>query len=243
MFSSMNSTLFSTKEKEVQAEVVDICSNGLIVSYNNKEMLVTWEDLTIYKKQLDTVDQNKFSKMIGQTITFLMIKKGKELQLSRSSYMKDQLNKIRVGDTVIATVTSAGNGALYMVLPNGLEGKIYAKELTSSKIRQPLDIYNIGDNIKCKVTRIREDGYVDLSRIELYKGNSFEVKRGEYVRCKITKRLDDNSGYFVELVLNPLYSGIFDINRDTIKNYKVGQEVDLKVLDVDDKKHLKLRAV
>jgi ribosomal protein S1 len=75
----------------------------------------------------------------------------------------------------------------------------------------------------------------------LYKGKAFEVKRGEYVRCKITKKLDDNSGYFVELVLNPLYSGIVDMAREA-RNFQIGQEVDLRVFDVDEKRHLKLRA-
>ena len=56
-----------------------------------------------------------------------------------------------------------------------------------------------------------------------------------------TKKLDDNSGYFVELVLNPLYSGIVDMAREA-RNFQIGQEVDLRVFDVDEKRHLKLRA-
>ena len=233
--------IFSTKEKEIQAEVVDISKEGLIVEYENNEVLVSWEDLTIYSKQLDAVDQKRFAKMIGTNIKLLMIKKNSQMILSRALYMKKQLEKTKVGDIVVAKVASAGSTALYMLLPNGLEGKIYTKELTSSKVRQPLDIYNVGDNIKCKVTKVRENGYLDLSRLDLYKGKSFEVKRGEYVRCKITKKLDDNSGYFVELVLNPLYSGIVDMAREA-RNFQIGQEVDLRVFDVDEKRHLKLRA-
>lgn len=233
--------IFSTKEKEIQAEVVDISKEGLIVEYENNEVLVSWEDLTIYSKQLDAVDQNRFAKMIGTTIKLLMIKKNSQMILSRALYMKKQLERTKVGDIVVAKVASAGSTALYMLLPNGLEGKIYTKELTSSKVRQPLDIYNVGDNIECKVTKVRENGYLDLSRLDLYKGKSFEVKRGEYVRCKITKKLDDNSGYFVELVLNPLYSGIVDMAREA-RNFQIGQEVDLRVFDVDEKRHLKLRA-
>ena len=233
--------IFSTKEKEIQAEVVDISKEGLIVEYENNEVLVSWEDLTIYSKQLDAVDQKRFAKMIGTNIKLLMIKKNSQMILSRALYMKKQLERTKVGDIVVAKVASAGSTALYMLLPNGLEGKIYTKELTSSKVRQPLDIYNVGDNIKCKVTKVRENGYLDLSRLDLYKGKSFEVKRGEYVRCKITKKLDDNSGYFVELVLNPLYSGIVDMAREA-RNFQIGQEVDLRVFDVDEKRHLKLRA-
>ena len=232
---------FTTKEKEVQAKVVDVNDNGLIVNYNKKNMLITWEELTIYSKHLDEVNQSKFYRMIGTTIKLLMIKKGKEILLSRTSYMQKELQKLKVGDIVVARVASAGNSALYMLLPNGLEGKIYSNQLTSSKVRQPLDIYNIGDDIKCKVTKIRENGYLDLSRIELYRGKTFDIKRGEHVRCKITKKLDDNSGYFVELVLNPLYSGILDVAKEAMTNFKIGQEIDLRVLDVDDKKHLKLR--
>ena len=149
--------IFSTKEKEIQAEVVDISKEGLIVEYENNEVLVSWEDLTIYSKQLDAVDQNRFAKMIGTTIKLLMIKKNSQMILSRALYMKKQLEKTKVGDIVVAKVASAGSTALYMLLPNGLEGKIYTKELTSSKVRQPLDIYNVGDNIKCKVTKVREN--------------------------------------------------------------------------------------
>lgn len=238
-------TNFLTKEKEVQYMVIDIDENGIIVEdKNNNTYTISKDDISMYQKNnKDIMDKKYVSRLLGTYITVIMLKKNKEIILSRALYMKKRMQNYKIGDEVIATVVSADSKAIYIEFDEGLSGKIYANQLTSSKVRQPLDIYNVGDNIKCKITKIREDGYFELSRIEMYKGKLFTVKRGEYVQCKITKKLDDNSGFFVELILNPLYSGILDITKETAQKFNVGQVVDLRVLDVDDKKHLKLRAV
>ena len=234
---------FLTKEKEAQYMVIDVDENGLIVEdKKGNTYTMPKEDITMYQKNKDITDTKYVSRLLGTYITVLVYKNKNDVTISRASYMKKRIQKFQKGGDVVATVVSADAKALYVEFDEGLSGKIYTNQLTSSKVRQPLDIYSIGDNIKCKITKIRDDGYFELSRIELYKGSSLAVKKGEFVKCKITKKLDDNSGYFVELLYNPMYSGIFDINQKNNLKFKVGQVVDLKVLDVDEKRHLKLRA-
>lgn len=239
-----------TKDKEVQCEIVDYDfeTKQLIAQMNNKRALIALEDISLYQKNAVTnenIDSEYFQRLLG-TYTRALIKgyKNNSIILSRAELMKKRIEKYATGDVVIATVTSADSNALYIEFDEGLAGKIYTNQLTSSKLKQPLDLYRIGDKIKCKITKIKENNYFELSRIELYKKVSVNIKRGESVKCKITKKLDDDSGYFVELASNPLYSGIFDITKTNAhKNYIIGQTINLKVLDIDNKRHLKLRAV
>ncbi len=242
--------LLLTKDKEVQAEIVDYDfeAKQLIAQTKHKRALIALEDISLYQKNTITnenIDSEYFQRLLGTYISALIKGyKNNTIILSRAELMKKRIHKYKTGDTVIATVTSADSKALYIEFDEGLAGKIYTNQLTSSKLKQPLDIYRIGDKIKCKITKVKEDNYFELSRIELYKKVSVNIKRGESVKCRITKKLDDDSGYFVELSSNPLYSGIFDITKTNAhKNYIIGQTINLKVLDVDNKKHLKLRAV
>ena len=104
--------------------------------------------------------------------------------------------------------------------------------------------FKIGDKIRCVITKKRGN-YFELSRLKFYNYITLNIRNGKKVLCKITKKLDDNSGYFVEVTQNPNYSGIFDITEENInKDYVIGEKIPLRIIHIkDDKKQLKLRTI
>ncbi len=236
-----NIKLFLTKE-EVQALIVsyDYVTNCLIAQVNDKRALLAREDISVYP--LKNEEELIHSK-IGSTLTCDIIGKTKDgVILSHKKVMQKKIEEHNKGDIVEATVVSASSNALYLEFDEGLVGKMYVNQITASKLKRPLDIYNIGDKVKCKILKKQDDGKFLLSRISLYKEFNYNVSVGNIVRCRITQKVKEDPGYFVEVVENPLYSGIFDINQYNKNNiYNIGDEISLRVVEVKGNKQLKFR--
>lgn len=237
---SMRMPLLTKEKKVATADITgyDFETQKITAIVNGKKAEMPKEDISIYQKQ-----NNEFASILGANLNVYVIKYNRKTdtyEISRKKYMEKELEKYKKGDTVNATIVSASDRALYLEFGGGLSGIMYLNELTSSKVRKPLDIYSIGDTIRCKI--IQKDGNLfKLSRVSLYKNVNLNIKTGDKVRCRITKRLDDNSGYFVEVVQNPLYSGIFDV-RSGGESFKLGENITLRIIGVKNK-HLKLRTV
>lgn len=238
-----NMTMFLTKDKEVQALVVgyDYVTKNLVAQVENKRALLAQDDISIYQNTKNTDDE--IHKLIGSTINCTIVGKNrKDILLSRKQVMQKKIKEYEKGDIVEATVVSASNNALYLEFDEGLIGKMYVNEITSSKLERPLDIYNIGDKIKCIILKKQDDGKFLLSRLSLYKNEKLNVHLGQIVRCRITQKVKEDPGYFVEVVSNPDYSGIFDINQYNKNNiYNIGDEISLRVVDIKPNKKLKFR--
>lgn len=236
-------TLLLTKDKEVQALVVgyDYVTNNLVAQVNDKRALLAHEDISVYQNSKNTDDE--IHKLIGSTINCTIIGKNKnDILLSRKQVMQKRINEHEKGDVVEATIVSASNNALYLEFDEGLVGKMYINQITASKLERPLDLYNVGDKIKCIILKKQDDGRFLLSRLSLYKSEDFNIQLGNIVKCRITQKVKEDPGYFVEVVSNPLYSGIFDINQYNRNNiYNVGDTISLRVVEIKSNKQLKFR--
>jgi ribosomal protein S1 len=158
--------------------------------------------------------------------------------------MRKRIKSYNKGDIVEATIITAANNALYLEFDEGLIGKMYTNQITSAKVEKPIDLYNIGDKIKCTILKKQDDGRFILSRLSLYKSVNLNVECGIILKCKITQKVKEKEkpGYFVEVLSNPLYSGIFDINKYNYKNnYRVGDTINLRVVDIKDNNQLRFR--
>lgn len=227
--------------KEVAAQIIgyNYKTNVATATVNGKEASMPLEDISVYQNNNNNVIY--LNSLLGREVKCEVVGYNDMYILSRKKLMSKKIKKYQINDVVEATVVSASDRALYLEFDEGLSGIMYLKEITSAKVKKPLDLYSIGDKITCKIIK-KKDNFFELSRIKLYKQVSLDVNRGDTVQCKITKKLDDGSGYFVELISNPNYSGIFDINSYNRKNkYIVGNNISLRVLDVNEKKQLRLR--
>lgn len=234
--------LLLTKDDEVQALVLnyDFVTENLVAQVGNKRALIAPEEISVYQ---NTVDSDKH-KLIGSTIKCIIKGfKGDDILLSRKQLMQNKISKYEKGDVVEATISCASDNAIYLEFDEGLNGKMFINELTSSKLNRPLDLYNIGDKIKCVITKKQENGRFLLSRLSLYKSSELNAHIGSILKCKITQKLRDNPGYFVEVVENPRYAGIFDIdefNQNII--YNIGDILSLRLVEFRAPKHIKFSA-
>lgn len=236
-------SMLLTKDKEVQALVVgyDYVTNNLVAQVKDKRALLAREDISVYQNSKNADDE--IHKLIGSTINCTIIGKNKnDILLSRKEVMNKRIQNYTKGNVVEARIVSASNNALYLEFDEGLVGKMYTNQITSSKLERPLDLYNIGDKIKCIIIKKQEDGRFLLSRLELYKTQDFNIHIGNIVKCRITQKVKEDPGYFVEVVSNPLYSGIFDINQYNKNNiYNIGDQISLRVTEIKPNKQLKFR--
>ena len=235
-----------TKEKEVAATVLgyDYVTKNVVAKVRDTEALIALEDISIYQKAYRNKDENINSdylhKLLGSQIRCEVVGYDKGYILSRAKLMQKRLEKFNKGDIVEAIIVSASDKALYLEFDEGLSGIMYINQLTSSKVNKPLDLYNLGDKIKCQIIKKR-DGFFELSRLELYKFVALDLQCGKTISCKITQKLKDGTGYFVEVMSNPLYSGIFDLNTYNRNNkYIVGDTIKLRVVEIKGKQ-LRLR--
>lgn len=231
--------LLLTKDDIVYAKILtyDFVSECLVAQVGNQRALIASEDISIYPSTLDS-DKHK---LIGSTIKCVIKDiNGKDILLSRKQLMQRKVDKYEKGDIVEATITSASDNALYLEFDKGLVGKIYTNEITASQLSRPLDIYNVGDKIKCVITKKQEDGRFLLSRLSLYNESELNVHIGSIIKCRITQKLRDNPGFFVEVIDNPTYAGIFDIDELNQYNiYSVGDVLSLRLVEVRGKKQFK----
>lgn len=229
--------------QEVQAEVIeyDYVTGQLIAQVGNERALIAQEDISIYQTK-DTDEE--IHRLIGTTINCIVIghNKKNDILLSRSELMQKRIERYCKDETVDATIVSTANNALYLEFDEGLVGKMYCNQITSSKVNKPSDLYNIGDKIKCNILKKQDDGRFLLSRISLYKMNVLNIECGNILRCKITQRVKEEPGYFVEVEDNPNYSGIFDINKyNYFNNYNVGDTIDLRVVGIKENRQLRFK--
>ncbi len=236
----IRSNLLLTKD-EVFATIVkyDYKTNTIIAKVGNKKAIIKPEDISIYQTRKN---KGYIFTLLGTTFKCHVENYSKDegYILSRAKIMEETSKIYNKGDVVNATVVSASDKALYLEFAEGLSGIMYLNDITSAKLKKPLDLFNVGDKIKCIITKKRGDLF-ELSRTKLYT-QPLKIKNGKKVLCTITKKLDDNSGYFVEVFKNPNYSGIFDLTEDNISNkYSVGKNIRLRVIQIKPKKQLKLR--
>ncbi len=229
--------------KEVAAQIIgyNYKTNNVAATVNGKEASMPMDDISIYKNNNKSVVY--LNRLLGTEVKCEVVGYDDMYILSRKKLMDKKVKQYQVDDIVEATVVSFSDRALYLEFDEGLSGIMYFTEITSAKLRKPSDLYSIGDKITCKIIK-KKDTYFELSRLKLYDQVSLYINRGDIVQCKITKKLDDESGYFVELIANPKYSGIFDINQNNKNNiYNVGDNISLRVLDINEKKQLRLRTL
>ena len=220
-----------TKEKEVQAIIVNIKKEGLIAQSERERFIIPKDEITMYEKE-------KAKKLLGKKVNAVKISKK---NLSRKKFQKKQYQKTKIGDIVEAKIIAFTPYGVIVKFGEGLIGKMYINDLTSAKLEKPSDLYKKGQKISCKIIKKQQDGKFLLSRIALYDEEQLKIEKGDILNCRITKKLDEKDGYFVEVIANPSYSGIFDLNKKNENNtYRIGQEIKLKVLELKDGKKLKL---
>ncbi|GLB46889.1 30S ribosomal protein S1 [Philodulcilactobacillus myokoensis] len=163
------------------------------------------------------------------------------------------MSNISEGDTVEGKVARLTNFGAFIDL-GGIDGLVHISQISYAHVDKPSDVLKVGQEVKVKVMSIDQDrGRISLSMkaLEPEPWDSIEEKapKGSIVTGTV-KRLVD-FGAFVEVI--PGVEGLLHISQISHQHVntpsdvlKVGQEVKVKVLDVQPENHrlsLSMRAL
>ncbi|MCX7956380.1 MAG: S1 RNA-binding domain-containing protein [Endomicrobia bacterium] len=159
----------------------------------------------------------------------------------REELRQKTLSHLKEGDEVIGEISSLTNYGAFMDI-NGVEALLHISNIAWYKLQHPQDVLHIGDKIKVKILSIdKETGKVSVGLKHLfpYPWDGVETRYtiGKVIKGKITNIV--NFGLFVEL--EPGVEGLVHIsevswddkNPNVNKMFKVGEEVQVKILEIN----------
>ncbi len=200
--------------------------------------------------QIATYFVKNFKQYVGQTLEckFLSIDERKRrVVLSARAVLEDQLDevwdKIVVGETVKGKVVRMTDFGAFVDL-GGVDGLIHVSDISWQRIDKPSDVLEIGQEVEPVVLKAnRERNRISLG-LKQQTPKPFEVfkqenKPGDVVTGTIVNLLD--FGAFVRLKEG--VEGLIHVSQISHHHvekpsdeYNVGQEVQVKILDIDEER-------
>lgn len=153
---------------------------------------------------------------------------------------KEELSKLKVGETVQGTITEVTDFGAFVKLSDTLDGLVHSSEIDWKFVEDPREVLHQGDTVTAKIINL-ESGRVSLS-LKALKDDPWltvdeKFKVGQKVKGKILKIR--NNGAFVQLtedIIGLLPTAEFG-GASPADVVKVGQEYDLAIVNVDAKDH------
>jgi len=170
----------------------------------------------------------------------LVLSRRAVLEREREEKRQEQLEQIQPGDLLEGTVRTVKDFGAFVDL-GGLEGLIHVSKLSWERIKHPSEVIEPGQKVKVKVEKIdKQTGKISLSYRDLLE-NPWDtvvetIAPGAVLKGTVTRTTA--FGAFVKLA--PGIEGLVHISEiagHRVSNVaafiKEGQEVDVKVLNVD----------
>jgi len=163
------------KNKEVyELTVKEANKGGLILEWKGIVGFLPASQLKPeHYPRVDDGDKDKIlselKNLVGQKLTLSIIasdpKEGKMIFSEKSSVQKDKLDiieKYKVGDIVIGTVTGIVDFGVFLKVEEGLEGLVHISEIDWSLVENPRTRFKVGESVSAKIIEIKE-GKISLS--------------------------------------------------------------------------------
>ncbi len=153
---------------------------------------------------------------------------------------KEELAKLKIGDTVEGTITEVTDFGAFVQLSETLDGLIHSSEIAWRYVEDPHEILHPGDIVKAKIISL-EGGRVSLSLKALSEDPWQTVEQTYGVGQKITGKIIKirTNGAFVELPNDIV--GILPIaefgGQNPVDVVKVGEIYDFAIVSIDAKDH------
>ena len=144
-------------------------------------------------------------------------RRGRRVVLSRAELLKAKRDEIvaglKPGTVVSGTVTSLPEFGAFVDL-GGIEGLVHVSEISRSRVSQPKDVLQLGQQVEVKVLKVEKGGdRISLSLKELepdpWKGVAQRYPRGSKFSGKILRHAE--FGMFVEL--EPDVEGLVHVSQ------------------------------
>ena len=224
----------------VQAEVVGENTGGLVVTVMGINGFIPASRITTYFVK-------NFKQFIGKTLDAKIIsidEKKKRVVLSSRAILEEKLDsvwsKIIVGEKITGKIVRMVDFGAFVDL-GGVDALIHVSDISWERIEKPSDVLSIGQEVEALVLKAnREKNRVSLGLKQL-KEKPFDLflsknKIGDVVKGKVVNLLDFGAFLRLEEGVEGLVH-VSQISNEHVEKpsdvLNVGQEVDVKILDVD----------
>jgi len=233
------------EQTPISGKVVEVVKGGLIVDLGLRGFMPA--------SLVDLRYVEDLSQFVGQEVTTLVIemeRRRNKVILSRKAYLMQEAESQKVEtlanleeDTVVKGIVRRLTNFGAFVDIGGIDGLIHISELAHHRVEHPSDVLKEDQEIEVYVLKVdKEAERVSLSLKKILADPWTEVNDkfavGEVVDGKVVRLAD--FGAFVELI--PGVDGLVHVSQISEEHVEkpddvlsVGQEVKVKILDVDDK--------
>lgn len=246
--------LSEENEEPVEGKVTGIVGDGkgLFVQYNGIRVFIP--------ASLSKVSRNdSLEEMVGKTVSFKIIevdrRRRRVVGSIRAAYKDVRAAaeeafwaQAEEGQTYTGTVRSLTSYGAFVDI-GGVDGMIHISELSWSRIKHPSDVVKVGDTVEVYIKALdRENKKISLGYKKI-EDNPWEILKRDYpigsvLKAKIVGLT--TFGAFASVI--PGIDGLIHISEISYNHIgnpaevlKVGDEVEVKLLDVDfDKKRVSL---
>jgi len=223
--------------------VADVVKGGLVVDVGIRGFIPA----SLVEKHF----VEDFSDYKGRTLRVKLIELDKEknkailsqkavLEQEEEAKKQEALENIKIGDVKEGVVQRLTDFGAFVDI-GGIDGLVHVSEIDWERVNKPSDVLKEGENVKVKVLRVDTNNHRVSLSIKEVKESPWQKAQGKFevgkIYSGIVKRLV-TFGAFVELV--PSIEGLVHISQISQEHIAkpqdvltVGQEVKVKVLDVD----------
>ncbi len=246
--------LSEENEAPVEGKVTGVVGDGkgLFVQYNGIRVFIP--------ASLSKINRNdSLEDMVGQTVSFKIIevdrRRRRVVGSIRAAYKDVRAAaeeafwaQAEEGQTYIGTVRSLTSYGAFVDI-GGVDGMIHISELSWSRIKHPSDVVKVGDTVEVYIKALdRENKKISLGYKKV-EDNPWEILKRDYPVGSVLKAKVvglTTFGAFANIL--PGIDGLIHISEISYSHIgnpaevlKVGDEVEVKLLDVDfDKKRVSL---
>ena len=155
---------------------------------------------------------------------------------------------VEIGKNYVGTVKSLTSYGAFVDI-GGVDGLVHISELSWSRIKHPSEVVNVGDNVEVYVKDLDKDNHKVSLGFKKLEDNPWEKLKNEYpVGSVFTAQVVSLTQFGAFVRILPGIDGlvhISEISYDRVDKVadalSVGQEVEVKLLDVDfDRKRISL---
>lgn len=237
----------------IEAKVVNDVKGGVIVDIGARGFVPA--------SHLDTKYVEDIKQFVGNTYRFKIIEfdpnpENRKIILSRRALIEEEEKEKReelwktleVGETRKGTVQRIASFGAFVDL-GGVDGLLHISEMGWGRVKQPTDVVNVGDEIEVYILALDEaKGKISLSLKKLLSNPWDDVDERYEVGATAHGKVVRIAPFGAFVSLEDGVDGLVHISQIAWEHVeqvedvlKVGQEVDVKILDVDkDRKRISL---
>ncbi|MCX7716048.1 MAG: S1 RNA-binding domain-containing protein [Endomicrobia bacterium] len=238
------------KKEPLDALIIEKTEAGYIVDIG-VEALLPYREISSETKEKISATQSVQNFCLKVVIKKFQLSPDKNLEIVVSNKLYEEIVKeelknklfssINEGDEIIGTVKNLTQFGAFVDI-NGVDALLHISNIAWYKLNHPDEVLHCGDKIKVKVLKIdKTTGKIEVGLKQLFPHPWEEVDKkyniGEIIKGKISNIT--KFGIFVEI--EPAVEGLVHISEiswenkhpDINKIYKVGQEIEAKILDIN----------